>query len=273
MAPARGIFLLVLFLGVSASATDKHRRLIAIGGGTVPLAALTQLAEWAGGAETRALVVTWATESDERDVCRSVGRRLRQAGVKKYRCSPSRATLVARKKVFLQQLEQASAIYFTGGDQQRLMKAMNDADLAQAIAKRYASGLVVAGTSAGAAILSKTMLTGEGDFDVIDPKSVGTEKGLGLLTDAIVDQHFLARKRLNRLLSVLSASHEATGIGIDEATALAIEDEQWATVLGSGKVVVLSAGETDRFTLDVLPPLTRFDLVTRQRTPGYYVDY
>lgn len=246
----------------------SSRRLIAVGGGTAPPCMFEKLAQWAGGRKARVLVVPWATETEEREVCASVARRLEKVGVRQVECAPERLTLQKETKRFLNQLHRATAVYFTGGDQVRLMTAIRNQDLARAIRARYRRGAVVGGTSAGAAVLSATMLTGDGDFGVIDPKAVAVSEGLGLLTEAVVDQHFLARRRLNRLLSVLSGSRESLGIGIDEDTAVAIENEREATVLGDGKAVFLSLLDPDRFSLEVLPPGGRYDLVSRQRLTG-----
>jgi cyanophycinase len=104
--------------------------------------------------------------------------------------------------------------------------------------RAYRNGVVFGGYSAGTAIASKTMITGVGDFTVIDPFKVEVAEGLGLVTRFVVDQHFIARQRQNRLLSVLQKSKENLGIGIDEDTALVIEDEQRGSVLGSSYVTV-----------------------------------
>ena len=93
-------------------------------------------------------------------------------------------------------------------------------------------------SSAGTAMASKTMITGRGDFTVINPQQVKTAEGLGLVSKFVIDQHFLARQRQNRLLSVLQTSQENLGIGIDEGMALVLEDETRGTIMGDSFVTV-----------------------------------
>ena len=85
------------------------------------------------------------------------------------------------------------------------------------------------------------MLTGEGDFEVISAKNVELSPGLGLFPGAILDQHFVARKRQNRLLSVVLEHPQYLGVGIDEATAAWLKPDGTFEVLGDGAVVVYDA--------------------------------
>jgi cyanophycinase len=122
--------------------------------------------------------------------------------------------------------------------------------------KAYNRGAMIAGTSAGAAVMSKEMITGNelvgdsavsGSFKAIRYHMVELKEGLGLIRNAVIDQHFVARSRYNRLLSVL-AEHPATPcIGIDEGTALIVQDAR-LTVTGIGQVIrlMLPAGNHNR---------------------------
>jgi cyanophycinase len=137
------------------------------------------------------------------------------------------------------QIESATGIFIPGGDQVDLMERINqDAEIRQAILNRYHSGVVYAGFSAGTAAASKTMLTGRGDETKIDPSSVEIAEGLGLVNQFIIDQHFIARQRQNRLMSALMKSEEKLAVGIDEATALVVEDGFKGTVLGRSYVML-----------------------------------
>ena len=103
------------------------------------------------------------------------------------------------KKAALYGLARATGVFFTGGDQARIMDVLADPELLDALKARFAAGVVFGGTSAGAAVMSSWMITGEGDFTVIDGDKVEVRPGLGLVEGVIVDQHFVRRQRENRL--------------------------------------------------------------------------
>jgi cyanophycinase len=103
---------------------------------------------------------------------------------------------------------------------------------------------VVGGTSAGAAALSKVMLTGDADLESLSSGKTVTIDGLGLLTQVIVDQHFVRRQRQNRLMSLVLDMPTLVGLGIDEATA-AIVDGDTVSVLGRSAVVMIDARKAD----------------------------
>ncbi|WP_448581234.1 cyanophycinase [Thermaurantiacus sp.] len=142
-------------------------------------------------------------------------------------------------------LEGVGAIWFTGGDQSRIMAALVAPDgratpLLAAIRARHRAGAVVGGTSAGAAVMSDPMLTGGDPVAAVSPgrgEAVTMAAGLGFLAGAIVDQHFDARSRLPRLLAALASlpPRQRLGFGIDEDTAL-IVSEGTAMVAGRGLV-------------------------------------
>ena len=169
-------------------------------------------------------------------------------------CSPaalqSEASIAEAKKGF----ESADGIFFGGGDQVRLLETLDSAKLTNLVRSRNRKGLPVGGTSAGLAVLSEVMLTGEGDFTVIDPDSVETRKGLDLAHGAIFDQHFLKRQRLNRLLSALQGNSKMVGVGVDEDVAAGLTPDGKLTVLSEGIVTVVRPIALDprRFNLRLL---------------------
>lgn len=140
----------------------------------------------------------------------------------------------------------AGLIYITGGDQSRFMAAIEGSPIRAAIWKAYHNGAVIAGTSAGAAVMSEVMITGnqlrypeqEGAFRQIETSNVELSTGLGFLTDAIIDQHFVYRMRLNRLIAVVLEHPDKLGIGIDEATAIVVNGRS-ARVVGDSQVVLV----------------------------------
>lgn len=135
-------------------------------------------------------------------------------------------------------LESATLIWISGGDQNRFMKAIAGTGLDDVIRSRHRAGAVVGGTSAGAAVLSQRMITGDADLQSLTAGSTRLAKGLGVWTAGIFDQHFLRRQRTNRLLSAVLDHPELIGVGIDEATA-AILHRGRLEVVGRSAVVVL----------------------------------
>jgi len=149
--------------------------------------------------------------------------------------------------LMLDSLKKARLIFITGGVQSRFMNVVLNTPVFDAIHQAYQMGATVAGTSAGAAVMSKEMITGsqiradtlyDGSFDRIEKGNVEIKPGLGLLTNAIIDQHFIVRSRYNRLLTILSHYPEKTCIGIDEATAILVNGNE-AEVVGESQVIVV----------------------------------
>ncbi len=145
----------------------------------------------------------------------------------------------------------ASAVFFSGGDQNRLAAAWGGTRALAAVRGVYARGGVVAGTSAGAAVMSRVMLTGDetdgdGSFDSVESGDVVTAEGFGFVTWAVVDQHFAARHRQNRLISVVLDHPDLLGVGIDEATAVVVLPAGEMRVVGDGSVQVVDARSAQR---------------------------
>ena len=148
--------------------------------------------------------------------------------------------------IWIDSVTKAKLIYITGGDQNKFMDVVKDSRLYHALHQAYRSGATISGTSAGAAVMSQIMITGsekgktdKDSFREIKSNSVITSAGMGFLTKAIIDQHFIFRSRYNRLLSVLSDHPDKMAIGIDEATAIIVTGNK-ATVAGESQVLVVS---------------------------------
>lgn len=175
-------------------------------------------------------------------------------------------------------IRNASLIFITGGDQCRFLDIIYGTGIKEAIFEAYHNGALIAGTSAGASLMSKVMVTGnelqhpdDGSFTCIQANNAETIEGLGFLDKVIIDQHFIVRKRQNRMLSY-SAEHPGyTCIGIDESTAIFVKDNT-ATVFGISQVIVLRNNNAEctiqngllgikGLTLDVFLPGERFNLL------------
>jgi cyanophycinase len=144
-------------------------------------------------------------------------------------------------------LEYATGLFITGGSQLKLSSVLGGTEVARTIRSRHAAGMVVAGTSAGAALLSEHMIALGDSGSTPRRRQVHLAKGLGLAPDLIIDQHFRRRDRLGRLLTALSYNPAPLGLGIDEDTAALISGAGELAVLGAGAVMVVDASGM-RFT-------------------------
>ena len=163
--------------------------------------------------------------------------------------------LNSNNKQWLDSLAHARLIFITGGDQLRFMTIVLNTPIYQAIHTAYENGATIGGTSAGAAVMSKYMITGNqltdtsysSTFRVVHDKNIEIKEGLGLLSSAIIDQHFIVRSRYNRLLSAIAKYPLLPCIGIDEATAIIVQGDR-IKVTGESQVVVLKHPEQIQIT-------------------------
>jgi cyanophycinase len=145
----------------------------------------------------------------------------------------------------LDSIKNAKLIYISGGDQNRFMDIIAGTEIEKTIHQAYENGSLVAGTSAGAAVMSKMMITGNelkhpdysATFKNIQADNIEIKPGLGMLTNVIIDQHFVKRSRYNRLFSAIIEHPEMIGIGIDESTAILVIKDQFE-VVGISQVIV-----------------------------------
>lgn len=140
-------------------------------------------------------------------------------------------------------LEQATGIFFTGGNQLRLSTMLGGTEVAQKIRSLNARGVHVGGTSAGASILSAHMIAFGKEGGSPTAGSVRLAPGLGLTNRFVIDQHFRQRDRLGRLLAALAYNPYPTGIGLDEDTAAFISPDNTLEVEGSGTVTVVDVSD------------------------------
>jgi cyanophycinase len=146
-------------------------------------------------------------------------------------------------------LDGVSAIWFSGGDQARLTAALLDTPIHARMLELYREGCLVGGTSAGAAVMSEVMITGDEKrtknadelWQAVLADNVVHTRGFGFVKNAVVDQHFLVRRRQNRLISIVLEHPALLGVGIDEATAILVRPDGRWEVLGESQVYVLDA--------------------------------
>ncbi len=157
------------------------------------------------------------------------------------------------KKSKIDSIINARMIYISGGDQNRFMEIISGTDAEEAIHEALKNGSLVAGTSAGAAVMSKKMITGNelkhkeysSTFKNIETDNIEIGTGLGMVEGVIIDQHFVKRSRYNRLISAVIEHPELVGIGIDESTALLVIGNK-IEVLGDSQVIVINNAENSK---------------------------
>ena len=175
----------------------------------------------------------------------------------------------------LERIEQASGIFFTGGNQLRLTALLGGTPVAQLIRKRNASGVTVGGTSAGASILSEHMIAFGDEGASVISGSVRLAPGLGLTNRFVIDQHFRQRDRLGRLITALAYNPFAVGIGLDEDTAVFISPDETLEVEGTGGVTVVDAAEVSFSSMDSVSegqPVAILGLKVHVLVPGAVFD-
>jgi cyanophycinase len=201
---------------------------------------LRAFVEAAGGPDANLVVIATASELAETgDRYAALFESMHADTVEVLRVRSREDALDAGSGV-LDLLEFASGLFITGGSQLRISAALGGTAIADTIRRRHAEGMVVAGTSAGAAVLSEHMISMGDSGATPRRRLVQMAKGLGLAPDLVVDQHFRQRDRLGRLVTALSYNPGPLGVGVDEDTAAVVEDGI-LRVIGSGAVTVIDA--------------------------------
>ena len=139
----------------------------------------------------------------------------------------------------------ANLLFFTGGDQLRITSMIGGTPIYNAIKELCDNGGLIAGTSAGASVMSDTMIVQGEDDESPHKCTLKMSPGLGLVNNIIIDQHFAQRGRIGRLLTAIAQNPEVLGIGIDEDTAIVVSDKGTAEVIGSGAVYFIDGSSID----------------------------
>lgn len=237
---------------------------------------LERFVELCGGDEARIVLVTSATGMPEQ-VHADYERVFRKLGADRTRELRLRGRADADADEAAEMLAAATGVFLSGGDQSRL-RTLVGSRTNDILHERLASGLVIAGTSAGATAMGRTMILSGHGPDVA-AAAVRTGPGLGLVPKLLIDMHFGERGRLPRLLSAVALDPDHLGVGIDENTAILVTGTTFE-VLGTGvatvadardSTVVHPAGDCDPITLydvrlHLLPAGCLFDI--SERTPS-----
>jgi cyanophycinase len=256
--------------------------LFIIGGRKLP-SLMKKFVQLAGGPQARIIIFPMASE-DPLNAALYQRHQFELMGVKNVEfiiCDSVSANADSNLSV----LQDATGIFFSGGDQSNLTKALINTKMLEQIKQIYKNGGIIGGNSAGAAVMSEMMITGDElintdstrAFITIQKNNIKVTEGFGFLKSAIIDQHFVRRKRHNRLISLVLEHPELIGIAIDEATAIIFSPDNTFEVLGDYTVIVYDATEASRITTDkkgnlsaanirmhVLKSGDKYDLKTRE---------
>lgn len=252
-------------------------RLIIIGGAEEKSyrgVVLQKVVELSGGEDANIVVVTVATQNPKEQGDRYVnifkGMHVENVNLVHIE-SRKDANSIENIKV----LEKASCIFFTGGDQLRITSLMGGTESEMLIRRKYKTGTIVAGTSAGASAMSETMITSGNDDDSPKKCTLKMAPGLGLLKGTIIDQHFAQRGRIGRLLLAIAQNPHMLGVGIDEDTGIVVMPDAIFQVIGSNAVTILDGINCTMTNVSELDPnqvLAMTDVLMHVLPVGYKYD-
>lgn len=254
-------------------------RLLVIGGAEDPdeqdMRILPHFVKMCGGKRAR-LVVCGAPSEKVLEKERTYRRIFEGIGVASVMETHIRSRVDGLKEELLEATERATGVFFTGGDQLRLTSMVAGTKFGECVQERlWNDGLVVGGTSAGAAAMSSTMLIGGRDEGTVRRADIRLAPGFGFMRDVIIDTHFAQRGRVSRLLAVLAQNPELLAIGIDENTAIEVDPaKRRFTVVGEGAVFVCDGTVTYSNAADAADKdvLTMTDSLLHVLAAGYSFD-
>jgi cyanophycinase len=247
--------ILCLFSCVSIFPQDKGH-LVIIGGGDITDYIMTKIVDLAGGPDAKIIIIPNASSEPEESAKYNVEE------FKNFGCTNVDYIMFNRedadKDSLVEILSGATGIFFSGGDQSFLTRDMLGTKLLEKVYEIYNNGGVISGTSAGAAVMSKLMITGNelinkdssDIFISIQKNNIEVKEGFGFIKSAFIDQHFIKRKRLNRSISVVLENPDLLGIGIDESTCIVVYPDETFEVLGENQVVIFDATNCRDVKLD-----------------------
>ncbi len=241
------ILLALVLACTAAPAAAGKGHLLIVGGGEKPLEELHEFVTLCHG---KPILIITSASGDPVEAGTDMVQQFTQAGAKDVAWRHIDGVAIADSDSMVANINRAGGIFFTGGDQDRLMQRVGGSRSEKALHVLYREkGAIIGGTSAGAAVMSRVMITGNelinkdssNIFITIQTGNVETKTGFGFMDQVIIDQHFAARKRHNRLICVVLEHPTLPGIGIDEDTAILVYPDNTFRVYGEGTVIVYDA--------------------------------
>jgi cyanophycinase len=215
--------------------------LVIVGGGPTTPEIVKKTLALTGGDKARVLIIPQASMNPKAGEASM--QMWRKAGAKKVNVLDLKDKNAAQNAI--KAIKEANLIWMPGGSQTLLMNALRKFGLEQAIRDRFKQGITIGGTSAGAAVMSDFMLTANSNMDTLTAGAIQMSKGLGLLPEAIVDQHLQRPNRYVRLLCAVLNHPNCIGIGLNECTAVVVQGEVFE-VIGKKNVVIIDARNAKR---------------------------
>lgn len=228
--------------------------LVIVGGGAMPDSVTQAFLKSAGGDQGRLVLIPTASDAagndDNKTLIAAWAKRTKAA----LHVLHTRDRNQANDPDFVKPLREATGVWLGGGDQTKLADAYRGTLVEKELHALLARGAVIGGTSAGAAVMSKLMIAN-------GPIIAQLGEGFGLLPGIVVDQHFLKRNRVNRLIDLLDKHPGWAGLGIDEQTAVIVQGRTMTVVGDSCAMVCLAAGKDRPASVQVLQPGAKADLI------------
>ncbi len=209
--------------------------LLLCGGGELPQPIFDEFLERAGGDAARLVVIPTASKSAEKLDPEEIRALWKERGAPLVSVLHARSREEADREDFIAPLQQATGVWFSGGGQSRIARAYVGTAVERELAALLDRGGVVGGTSAGAAVQTRLMISGGNPRPRLG-------QGFDLMPGSVVDQHFLERDRKRRLRRVLADHPGLVGFGIDEGTALVASGQRLRVIGRSTVTVLLGAG-------------------------------
>lgn len=223
--------------------SEARGRLVAIGSGDIregDALLLKEFVKLSKGPRARIVVMTVATDHPA-----TAGAEYKEAferlGVDDVKAVDVSARSDTLKPRALEAIEQATGLFFTGGDQLHITSLIGGTEMQALMHRRYERGLVIGGTSAGAAMMSNSMILGGASDENPKVGAVEIGPGMDLVVGAVIDTHFSQRGRFGRLLTAIAHYPQDLGIGVDEKTAMIINRNE-VEIAGEGAVTFIDGG-------------------------------
>jgi cyanophycinase len=219
--------------------------LIAIGGNedrANNLLVLRRVVEEVGKNKIKVAVITTASEEPEQRA-REYIKVFSTLGAEKIEILNIKTRTQANSETFVEKLNHANLVFIGGGDQLRLITILGGSKVLEAIQKRLGEGALIAGTSAGAAAFSDTMIYEGKSEEGLFKGRVSTSSGFGFVENLVFDTHFMTRGRIGRLVQIVTTNPTCIGVGIGEDSGVVLKGDGTMEVIGTGQVVIVDGAQ------------------------------
>lgn len=263
-------------------AADEKIKLIIIGGGEDKRAdkkILKEVVHLSGQENAHIALVTTATNYPL-EVGEEYKRIFYELGASKLETINIVSRKEANRKQIIRSLDRVSCIFFVGGDQLRISSILGGTEFHNCIKACLEDGVIIAGTSAGASMMSEVMVVEGEEEDAPRKCTLKMAPGMGLLEGVIIDQHFNQRGRIGRLLGAVAQNPQTIGVGVDEDTAILVNESRIMEIIGSGVATIVDGKEINytniseqypdealaltNVKIDILPAGYKYDLLNRK---------